>query len=321
MLSEEIYTLLKTYHTRDLTDLQLRKCLEILQKENISVIHQQHPLYPSAFFNLRQPPSLLYVKGKLPQDFSHALTIVGTRTATRYGTELSYTIANSLAKARMPIISGLARGIDSAAHEGAVEGGITVAIIGSGHAHLYPKENIVLSEKICEQGAVISEYPPLFSPKRYSFVQRNRLLAALGAGSLLIESNLTGGSMITMNEAEKLGRPLFALPGAVDLPSFKGNFALIKQRKAFLVEGAEDILDYFKLSPSPKKSLISYDLSTEEQKVYDSLSGHEKSLEELVLLTQLPIMKLNILLTSLTIKGAVKEFAGKLYKKNNNTSY
>lgn len=300
-----------------MSDLQLRKTIEAIEKEKISLVPQGDPLYPKALFALKSPPSLLYVKGTLPKDLSYGMTMIGTRTATHYGKELSFHIAKELASASMPIISGLARGIDTAAHKGALEGGITIAVIGSGHSHLYPKENSGLAEKICEKGAVISEYPPYSVPTRYSFIQRNRLLAALGAASLLIESPLKGGSMVTMSMAQELMRPLFALPATVDTPSFKGNFYLIKEKIAQLIEGAEDILTYFKLSAIKKQKEVDYDLNDLERMVYNFISGHEKNIEELVLLTQLPIMKLNILLASLTIKGAIKEFAGKLYKKTN----
>src|SRR6185503_3824272 len=155
MFPEEIFTLIKTYHTKGIDELQIIKSIKTIEREKISLISQENPLYPRSLFALKNPPPLLYVKGTLPKE--PAITIVGTRSATRYGAELSFTISKELARAHMPVISGLARGIDSAAHRGALEGGITIAVIGSGHAHPYPQENASLAEKICEQGAVISE--------------------------------------------------------------------------------------------------------------------------------------------------------------------
>jgi len=314
MISDEILALIKRHHTKGMSALQLRKNIEALEQENILPLPKEDPRYPKSLLDLKDPPPLLFVRGKLP-DLSHAVTIVGTRTASNYGKEQSHYIAKELARHGLPILSGLARGIDTAAHRGALTTGITLAVIGSGHSCLYPKENSKLAEEIANKGALISEYLPYTAPTRYTFVKRNRLLAALGRGSLLIESPCKGGSMITMEVAQTLSRKLFALPGSVDCPSFKGNFSLLKKNIASLIENAEDILSCFQLSPLKKDKTLSFDLNEEEQVVYNALNGQEKSLEELVLLTQYPIMKLNILLTSLTLKGAVVEFSGKLYKK------
>lgn len=306
------------YHMKRESHLQIRKTVDFIEKNEIKLITQDDSLYPKALFSLKDPPPLLYVQGTLPKTTPLAITIVGTRAATHYGKDVSYTIAKELAAFHIPIVSGLARGIDTAAHEGALEGGETIALIGSGHGCLYPKENLLLAEKIYKKGAIISEYPPYMHPTRYSFIQRNRLLAALGMGSILIESPLKGGSMVTMEIARTLHRPLFALPASVDCSSFKGNFHLIKKNIAQLIEGADDVMRYFYPSSSSLKVLKTEKtiLTDDEKRIYDILSGHEKHLDELVLLTQLPVMKLNILLTSLIIKGAIKEFAGKIYKKN-----
>ncbi len=288
---------------------------EELQTNNISLLSYLDPLYPSALRTLSDFPLLLYVYGKLlPQD-AHALAIVGTRTSTHYGMEQAHSFAETLAAEGMTIVSGLARGIDTAAHQGALKRGRTLAFLGSGLGSIYPKENTKLVEAIAAQGAVISEFPLMTPPFRTHFPQRNRLVSGFSKGVLLIESPLKGGGMLTMGIAEKQRKPLFAIPGRVDMPTFQGNHALLKHKKAQFVDSSDDILHFFSLPLSQKNNCSSIVLTEEERGFLSLLSFEEKSMDELVLLTQFPVMKLNVLLTRLVLKKAMKEFPGKIYKK------
>ena len=181
-----------------------RRDLACAEKEGVALIPYTDARYPSALLQLSDFPTLLYVKGELPD--GKALGIVGTRQCTHYGREMAEKIAEEVAVEGVTVVSGLARGIDTAAHLGALKSGRTVAFIGSGLADLYPTENAPLAERIAKQGAVVSEFPMLTPPDRHHFPRRNRLISALSQGVLLVEGPLKSGGMITMQMAESQGK-------------------------------------------------------------------------------------------------------------------
>ncbi len=290
---------------------------EMACKNGVSLIAYTDPLYPKEFFALPDFPLLLYVKGNFIREGKRRIAIVGTRSASLYGRESAHKIAHELASAGVSIISGLARGIDTAAHEGALMAkGETIALLGSGICNLYPKENRNLAEQISDSGALISEYPMEREASKGSFPQRNRLVAELSEGVCLIESPLRGGGMLTMNLAQQQGKLLFALPGRVDFPSFEGNHDWIKKKSAHLIEKGSDMLKYLNINVNQSFSSLQLPLLTEEENLFlAKMPVEEKSIEELVLLTQLPIMQLNVYLTRLVLKKVIKEFPGKIFKK------
>jgi DNA processing protein len=219
--------------------------LELVHQHKISLISYKDPAYPLALLRLTDFPPLLYVKGELlPQD-AHAIAVIGTRDPTPYGTTMGHRLSKDLAQAGFTIISGLAKGIDTIAHQAALLCGRTFAVIGSGLARIYPQENSALAEAICEAGAVISEFPMETTPQRQHFPQRNRLVSGLSKGVLLVEAPLTSGAMITMYKGHLQEKRLFAIPGNIDSKSFQGNHLLIKKGIASLVETAQDILESF----------------------------------------------------------------------------
>ena len=290
--------------------------LEKAERAGVQLVSYQHTAYPINLLNTPDYPLLLYVKGTLPKE-NPCLALIGTRNATLYGKQSAQKIAKELAGAGVWVVSGLARGIDTSAHLGALEGnGKTIAVIGSGLNRIYPLENHSLSEKISHSGAVISEYPMDTPPAKGLFPQRNRIISGMSQAVCLVESPLEGGGMLTMGLAQKQGRPLFALPGRIDWPTFEGNHALIHSSKAQLATKGEDLLKVLNIT---KNQLVTNSqlllLSQEEKLFLDQMPGQEKSIEELVLLTQLPIMQLNVFLTRLILKKVVKEFPGKIYKK------
>jgi DNA processing protein len=263
--------------------------VEEAEKEGVELISYQDPAYPKNLLNIPDFPLLLYVKGTLLPTDCQSVALIGTRNATLYGKQMAEKMASEVAQAGICVVSGLARGIDTAAHQGALMGGgRTLAVIGSGLSHLYPRENRALAAKVAESKAVC-----------------------------LIESPLSGGGMITMQIGEKHRRSLFALPGRVDFPTFEGNHWWIKHKKAQLVEKGSDLIVYFKPTENQDiKHQTPNTLTPDEAKLFAALPAQEKSIEELVLLTQLPIMQLNVLLTRLVLKKVLKEFPGKIYKKN-----
>lgn len=288
--------------------------LKEVECKKISLISFKDPLYPQSLLQLPDYPLLLYVKGiLLPQD-REAVALIGTRNASVYGKEMAERFGKELSEKGITVTSGLARGIDTAAHLGALKAGRTIAVLGSGISHIYPKENLKLADHIASQGAIISEYPMNTPPFKSHFPQRNRIVSGMSKAVVLVESPLKGGGMLTMTLGEKQGKPLFAIPGRVDMPSFEGNHAWIKSKKASLMNQPADLFPLFEIQTNSSTDAPSL-LNEEEKNFLRKLPSEEKSIDELVLLTQLPVMKLNILLTRLVLKKAMKEFPGKLYKK------
>jgi len=273
--------------------------------------------YPASLKALADPPLVLYCKGDSSTLTSPSIAIVGTRQCSIYGATTARKFGSDFGKHEVTVVSGLARGVDTSAHEGALDQGKTVAVIGSGLGHIYPKENIPLAKKISEQGAICSEYPLSTAPDRFQFPRRNRIIAALSSGAILIEAPEKSGAMGTMDWAEHLQKPCFALPGRVDWESFCGNHRLLKCGKAKLVENAGEVVSL--LWPGairkPEKMVPAADLTPAEQQLLLQFPQDEISFDELALSTQVTIPSLNALLISLSIKKIIREFPGKLYKK------
>ncbi len=301
------------------TNCDWKEDLELVESEGVKLLSFLDPKYPSSLHELSDPPPLLYIKGELAETDHHGLGIVGTRICSLYGKEMTYKLAEEVARMGLTIVSGLARGIDTAAHQGALSSGRTVAFIGSGLANLYPRDNLKLADQISEHGAVISELPMKTAPAKHLFPRRNRLIAAFSDGVLLAEAPIKSGAMITMHNAESLGKRCFALPGRADVESFRGNHLLIKNQKALLVENGQEMVsllqpDKGKFSFQPKKSFAF--LEKDEQSILALFPSEEISFEELAAKIELPTAKLSAKLMSLILKGAIRELPGKYYKKN-----
>lgn len=203
------------------------------------------PAYPRALLDLPDPPVLLYCKGNRELLLHTGLAIVGSRNPTPQGGQSAHDFAAAWAGSGMTVISGLAAGIDAAAHRGALSvGGMTVAVVGTGLDRVYPASNHQLAHQISEQGLLLSEFPLGTPPKAENFPQRNRLIAALGSGCLVVEAALGSGSLITARQSADLGREVFAIPGSIHSPLAKGCHWLIKQG-AKLVDEVDDILTEF----------------------------------------------------------------------------
>ncbi|MES2344401.1 MAG: DNA-processing protein DprA [Chlamydiota bacterium] len=289
----------------------------LIEKENIKLVSYADKEYPTALKALSDFPPLLYVKGDLlPYDDS-GLAIVGTRECSIYGQEMAQELAKEVASQNITIISGLARGIDTAAHIGALKSGRTVAFIGSGLSNLYPKENANLAAEISYHGAVASELPMATPPDKRHFPRRNRLVSALSKGVLLVEAPIKSGAMITMGIAHAQKKYCFALPGRADMESFRGNHFLIKKQKALLVEKGEEMISILlpetKMIKTIKKPCI--ELTAQEKLLIDHFPIEEVGIEALAEKTQIAISKLNALLMGLVLKRVIKEFPGKYYKR------
>ncbi|MDR2756295.1 MAG: DNA-processing protein DprA [Planctomycetaceae bacterium] len=227
----------------------------------ISLISKQDVRYPQLLRTIDDPPFFLFVKGEFQASDNLAIAIVGTRNATQYGHQQAERLASELSQYGFTIISGLALGIDGAAHRGALSmEGRTIAVLGSGLLHIFPQEHHDLAENIITHGMIISEYLPDQVPQRGMFPQRNRIISGLSLGVLIIEAPLQSGALITATLAAKQRRQVFAVPGRVDQESSRGCHQLIRNG-AILVESVEDLLKHFdlpiksKTQPQPQQKL------------------------------------------------------------------
>lgn len=292
--------------------------LMLVEKLHAELVPFTDLRYPKALLEISDHPALLYIKGTLKPQDHRSIAIVGTRQASIYGNETAHSIAKQLVSHGFTVVSGLARGIDTSAHLGALEGGgRTQAVIGSGLSRIYPAENQSLAEKITTQGTLISEFSMATPPDRQNFPQRNRIVSGMTLGTLLIEAPIKSGAMITMQKALDQKRKLFALPGRVDNENFKGNHLLIKNGHAHLIENAADIAAHFQsfFQLAPQMPLISIQFDEEEHSLLRQMPNEEIGIDALVLLTAIPVQHINRILMGLMLKKAIKEFPGKIYKK------
>lgn len=236
---------------KSLGDKDLKKALNTLhfcQKRKINLLPFDHPSYPKRLHRLPDFPVLLYYRGSLPDiDNEVAIATVGTRKLTEYGQQNGYVISRDLARSGVIVVSGMASGIDSVCHRGALDAlGHTIAVLGCGIDVVYPKQNADLMEEIASKGTVITEYAPGTPPAGYNFPKRNRIISGLSLGTLVVEADVKSGAMITANYAKEQGRDIFAMPGNVGEMNSLGTNHLIKQG-ARMVTGALDILKEYEL--------------------------------------------------------------------------
>jgi len=222
-----------------------------LDNLGITALHLRHPEYPSQLAETSVAPSVVYVKGEMLAAYELAIAIVGSRDATPYGLEMTRRISYDLARAGVTVVSGLARGIDTAAHRAALEaGGRTMAVLGSGLDRVYPQRNIPMAEKIAENGALFTEYPPGVSALPQHFPRRNRVVSGLCHGVLVVEAAFKSGAMLTVNWALEQNRDVFAVPGSALSEKSKGTNWLIQQGVK-LTTVADDILEELNIEYSP----------------------------------------------------------------------
>jgi DNA processing protein len=269
------------------------------------------------------PPLLLDVGGKIEQRDRHAIGVVGSRRATHYGTQATRKLSFQLAQSGFTILSGLARGIDTAAHEAAIAAnGRTIAVIGSGLAKLYPPENLALAEKTASGfGAVVSEFPLHTAPDKQTFPMRNRIVAAWSRALLVVECPAWSGSLITANLASEYGRPIFAVPGPIDKATSAGCHQLIRDG-ATLVADASHILDDLgelpfatnsnssETNPSLSEQTNFSDLPADEAKVLAVLDSSELAIDPIIQRCGLPAHEVTAILMKLEMRRLVRAFPG-----------
>ncbi len=278
------------------------------------LLTDENPLYPQALRQLHNAPVLLQALGTVLEGDRHAIGIVGSRQSTFYGSECAKRFSYRLSTAGLTVISGLARGIDTAAHQGSLAAkGRTIAVIGSGLGQLYPPENATLAVRIAQQGAVLSEFPFDSPPNPQTFPYRNRIVAGWSADLLVVEAGEKSGALITANLALEQGRQVYAIPGPIDRASSAGTNRLIQQG-AKLVTCAEDILDelqeLFPHAGTHGASVAATMLPPEECLLLEALAAGEKAVDDLVDVTGLSAAQVSSALLSLELKRRVKPLAG-----------
>lgn len=290
------------------------------EERGIAIVTQDDESYPQPLRAAYDPPLLLYVWGNIEPRDRHAIGVVGSRRATHYGTQATKKLSYQLAQSGFTIISGLARGIDTAAHEAALAAnGRTIAVIGSGLAKLYPPENLALAERIAAgNGAVVSEFPLHTAPDKQTFPMRNRIVAAWSQALLVVECPAWSGSLITANLASEYGKPIFAVPGPIDKPTSAGCHQLIRDG-ATLVADASHILDDLGDLPFARKpagleapSDIP-ELPAEEAAVFAVLGSDELAVDRIIERSGLAPQVVTATLMKLEMRRLVRAMPGFRY--------
>lgn len=299
--------------------------LRRISEYGCQVICQTDETYPELLRQIYDPPIVLYLKGTLTRQDQQGIALVGTRHTSHYGQESARKLAYQLAYLGMTIVSGGARGVDTAAHQGALSAkGRTIAVLGTGINRVFPAENVELFERIAANGAVMTQFPFGRKADRQSFPIRNRIVAGMTLGTVVVEAALNSGALITANFATEYGRQVFAIPGRIDSPGSKGGHDLIK-KGAKLCEGAEDVLSEFEYLFPPSNrpasaaetgSLPAVALSPNEQLVLDALGVDERVIDELIRQTRLPSSAVSVALLSLEMKRVVKQLPGKVFLRH-----
>lgn len=298
---------------------------------------EDDPEYPARLRTVPDPPGVLFSRGTLlPQDGA-AVAIVGSRHATRYGLTQAHRLAAGLAQAGYTVISGLARGIDAAAHRGALAaGGRTIAVLGSGLGRIYPPEHVDLAAEVAASGALLSEHPARFGPLASSFPQRNRIVSGMSLGVIVVEAALRSGALGTVQHALEQGREVFAVPGPIDSPLSQGCHRLIREG-AKLVECVEDVVDELRTlaatqPPVPKGPRSLFDLlpqnaapaagpataaavnmpqlSETESKVYGLISSEPRRVDDVIAEAELPSHRVLAAIGSLEMRFLIRRVEG-----------
>lgn len=282
----------------------LDRAYDHMRENNIDCIDMESDSYPTGLKALYDPPPVLFVKGCLPGKDEWMIAVVGARSCSSYGRQLCHMLSRGIACSGVSIISGMARGIDSAAHWGALEaGGRTYAVLGCGVDICYPAENMDLYTEITERGGIISEFPPGTPPEPGNFPRRNRIIAALSKGILVVEARRKSGALITVEQGLDLGKEIFAVPGRVNDSLSEGCNRLIRAGARLVMEPADVLEEYGILAREYKKNNITLDNS--EKVVYASICLVPRSADELSVMTGMRVQEVIQTLVTMELKGII----------------
>jgi DNA processing protein len=294
--------------------------LALCEQHKITLLAESVPGYPDRLREIPDPPGILFVRGEILPGDGLAVAIVGTRHATHYGREQAERLASGLARAGYTIVSGLARGIDAAAHRGALNaGGRTLAVLGSGVLNVYPPEHVELADEICQRGAVMSENAPRSPPVAGAFPQRNRIITGLALGVIVVEAGERSGATISAGHALEQGREVFAVPGRVDSRASRGCHRLIRQGAAKLIESVDDVLEEFGplATPTPRdngqpavRHPAELQLNEPEQAVLAAVGDDPTSIDDLVVASGLSVPNVLSTVSVLEMKRLIRRVSG-----------
>jgi DNA processing protein len=299
----------------------VKKELSLLEKTGGKIVTLKDDDYPKRLKDIYDPPVLLYLMGGLRREDELAIAIVGSRKTSPYGRWFTEKIGEDLARHGVTVVSGMARGIDSVAHKGALQGGgRTIAVLGCGIDVIYPSENRNLFHQIIEQGAILSEFPMGSPPEGGHFPRRNRIISGLSIGVVIVQASAESGSLITAGYALEQGREVFAVPGNVGAEGSRGTNRLIKEG-AKLVESSEDILEeilpqWRREGETVQKAEIAVPSLTEVERILYRLLGETPlHIDAIIRESQLDPGKVSSLLLNLELKGLISQWPGKCFSK------
>lgn len=306
----------KFLNLRDKIDLD--KTYDYVVNNNIKVLTYENQNYPKLLKEIADAPAVLYVKGSLEScNLDKTLAVVGSRRASFNGKDSLKIVLKDLSNTDICIVSGLASGIDTTAHYTAIENNIkTIGVIASGFDYIYPESNRELYKLIeNEAGAIITEYYPTFEPLKFRFPERNRIVTGISYGTLVVEAALKSGALISANLTLEQGRELMCIPGLISNPNTKGIYNLIKNGASIVTEG-EDILSTLNWEIKlPEQMKLIYDVNEDEQKVLNSIEIEPKGFDEIQQETNIKTDDLLTCLTTLELKGIIKQVEGDRYQK------
>lgn len=295
-------------------EAELTRCRE----NNVTILPDSDDCYPRMLHEICDPPGILFVRGELVAADALAIAIVGSRHATPYGTRQAELLAGGLARAGLTVVSGLARGIDAAAHRGALDaGGRTIAVLGSGLLQIYPPENTLLADEVAGSGALLSEQPTLVQPRSGVFPQRNRLISGLSLGVIVVEAAERSGALITCRHAAEQGREVFAVPGRVDSRMSHGCHRLLRDG-AKLVESVDDVLEELgplvEATPRDGGQVIRHaaelQLNEREQAVLAAIAAEPTSIDDVIAASGLPAARVLATISVLEMRRLIKRISG-----------
>jgi len=301
----------------------LEREFKAIEHGRIEVRSVLDPTYPTRLKMIADPPPILYITGTLTEQDELAVAIVGARRATAAGRAMTEELSHDLARAGMTVVSGLARGVDAAAHRGALAAqGRTIAVLGCGIDQTYPSEHERLRRQIEERGAILSEVSMGAPPHSHHFPRRNRIISGLSLGVIVTEAAISSGSLITARLAAEQGREVFAVPGFVKEDTSRGTNALLKEGAA-LIERAQDVIDAvlpqlepalrLRVQPYREKNVRGDQLGKEEQLVYDALSYDPLTVDDVTAITGLSVSTVMASLLSLELRERVRPLPGQRY--------
>jgi DNA processing protein len=295
--------------------VDLDRVWESIQAQGIQVLTWEDEAYPARLKEIDQPPPVLYLRGELKPGDTWAVAIVGTRRITAYGRQVTEEVASALARDGITIVSGLARGVDSVAHQAALEaGGRTLAVLGSGVDRIYPPEHRRLGEQVIAQGALVSDYPPGTPPDANNFPPRNRLISGLSLAVIVVEAGATSGALITAAFAADQGREVFAVPGNINAPSSQGTNRLVRDGAHPLLD-VQDVLEVLNLTMVTEQRVARAVLPADatEARLLQVLGRQPLHVDDIRLQTGMPIEQVSAALALMELKGMVRQVGGMHY--------